>query len=589
MNVLITFLFLFTTIAMEASAEQTFPRSNWRDQLNPQADRYAEPGGKISVLAGQYPASFNYYLDNTSTSAGIFNLMYESLITTDGLTLESIPGIADRWTISDDKKTFTFHIDSKATWSDGKRITADDIIWTYHAVMKPEHLTGPHKVSLERLDPPEKIDEETVRFHAKEVHWGNLLYAGGFHIFPKHTLENLDFNKINFEFPVVSGPYRLGEVRESSSVRMEKRTDYWAINKPSNQNTLNFETIEFRFYPERDNAFDAFRKGEFDVFAVYAAHRWINQTQGEKFDKNWIVKQAVYNHAPQGFQGWAMNMRRELFKDRRVRLALAHLLNRDKMNETHMYNQYKMHRSYYEDLYDKDHPCPNPLIPFDKEKARTLLKNAGWSANPNTGILEKDETPLKITFLTRSATSDKFLDVYREDLRDVGIELIIDRKDWAAWTKDMNEFNYDMTWAAWGAGLRKDPEGMWHSRESNRLGSNNITGFKNKQIDILIEKQRGEFDLHKRHEIVREIDQILSKEVPYILLWYIDYARLLYWNKFGTPGHVLTKHGSESTALALWWIDPDAELDLESALESGNALSPHPTSVIFDDVFRISR
>jgi len=175
MNTLSTFLLIVPFISMPALAEQTFPQPDWRDQLDPQADAYAEPGGKISTLAGQYPGSFNYYLDNTSTSASIFNLMYESLIASDGLTLESIPGIADRWTISDDKKTFTFHIDPNAKWSDGKRITADDIIWTYHTVMKPEHLTGPHKVSLERLDPPEKIDDETVRFHAKEVHWGNLL------------------------------------------------------------------------------------------------------------------------------------------------------------------------------------------------------------------------------------------------------------------------------------------------------------------------------------------------------------------------------------------------------------------------------
>ena len=133
-----------------------------------------------------------------------------------------------------------------------------------------------------------------------------------------------------------------------------------------------------------------------------------------------------------------------------------------------MHNQYFLHKSYYEDLYDREHPNPNALILFDKEAARHLLKEAGWEANPKTGILEKEGKSFLIKFLTRSASSDKFLVIYKEDLKDVGIDLIIDKKDWAAWARDMDEYNYDMTWAAWGAGIWKDPESMWHSKEANR-------------------------------------------------------------------------------------------------------------------------
>ena len=93
----------------------------------------------------------------------------------------------ERWSIGDDKQTFTFHIDPKARWSDGKPVTAHDVKWTYEAIMDPKNLTGPHKVALERFEAPVVLDEHTIRFNAKEVHWRNLGAVGGFQILPRHV------------------------------------------------------------------------------------------------------------------------------------------------------------------------------------------------------------------------------------------------------------------------------------------------------------------------------------------------------------------------------------------------------------------
>ena len=256
------------------------------------------------------------------------------------------------------------------------------------------------------------------------------------------------------------------------------------------------------------------------------------------------------------------------------------------MNRTLMYNQYYLHKSYYEDLYTKDNPCPNPLIPFDKAKARQLLRQAGWLANPKTGILEKNGKKFSFKFLTGEQSSDKFRAIYAEDLKDVGIEMEIDRKDWAAWARDMDEFNYQMTWAAWGASVFKDPEGMWASKEADRKGGSNITGFKNTKVDELIEKQKLIFDIQKRNAIVRQIDQIIYKAQPYVLLWNISYVRLLYWNKFGTPDTVLSKYGDEASAYFYWWLDEDSQADLSDAMQSRAPMPPQDPSVMFDDRFR---
>ena len=582
-------LFLTLLIVLACTtvyADEIFPKKDWIDQPDPFASPDAEVGGQISVYLAQSPKSLNYYLDNSFQAAKIFGKMYETLLNTNPITLEDEPGIAKKWSISDDKLTFTFYIDESARWSDGKPITAHDVRWTYDVILDPKHLTGPHKLDMERFHPPEVLNDFTIRFKAKTVHWKNLMSAGGFQILPKHAYSALDFNKINFEFPVISGPYRIGQISEGLFITMERRKDWWGWQFKRYQGTYNFETIKYKFFAERENAFEAFIKGEIDFFPVHTSRLWVNRTTGEKFTHNWIIKQKIVNHTRNlSFQGFAMNTRKPPFDDARVRKAIAHLVNRRKMNSTIMYSQYQLLKSYYEDLYNKEIPNPAEVIELNKSEARKLLGEAGWKANPKTGFLEKNGAPFTFKFLTREASTDKFLAIFAEDLKDVGIQLIIDNKDWAAWARDMDEFNFQMTWAAWGFSIYKDPENMWSSKEAVRQGGTNITGFKDKQVDELIEKQKSIFDIAERNKIYRKIDQLIVKEMPYVLLWDINYHRLLYWNKFGTPETVLPKYGDEFSAVGYWWIDEDSKADLKDAMQAGSPLPPRPSTIQFDEIF----
>ncbi len=569
-----------------AGRAETFPPNGWKESPNPIASPLAIPGGMITVFGGQYPNSLNYYLDNNTFTSQVFGAMYDALLTLDPLTLDYQPGLASKWSISDDKLTYTFTLNPDARWSDGKPITAHDVAWTFQAILNPKNLTGSHKVSLERFHPPIVKDDHTIVFTARSLHWSNLGTVGGFNILPAHAFKDLNFNEINFNFPVISGPYRLGTITEGISILMERRKDNWNRNAPSMQHTGNFQTIRYKFFADRINAFEAFKKGEIDIYPVYTSRLWVNQTSGPRFQNNYIVKQKVINRQPVGFQGFAMNMRKFPFDDIRVRKAMAHLLDRKKMNQTLMYGQYFLHRSYMEDLYNADTPCTNPVFDFNKEKARKLLADAGFKVNPKTGILEKNGRALAFDFLARDSTADKFLAIFSEDLKDVGIRLRIVQKDWAAWVKDMETFNYQMTWAAWSSGVFKDPEGMWASSEADRQNGNNITGFKHPAVDALIEKQKGIFDVAARNAINRKIDRIVSDAVPYVLLWNINATRLLYWNKFGTPDTVLSKYGREESAFWYWWFDPDAEMDLRDAMAENAPLPPLPSTIRFDEQFK---
>jgi len=581
----LSILVILSVAATYSPADEFFPKENWKDKPNPLASPDAKIGGEMSTYVGQYPKSLNYYLDNTDFTFKVFSSMYDTLLNLNPITAEYEPMIAKKWSISDDKTTFTFWIDERAKWSDGKPITAYDVQWTFDAIMDPKNLTGVHKVSMEKFSQPEIIDKRTIQFKAKDMHWKNLLALGEFNILPKHIFEKEDFNKINFGFPVVSSLYKVGEIKEGFFIKLERRNDWWLNSTGRFRNKDNFQTITFKFFEEQENAFEAFKKGSIDIFPVNTAHLWINETKGEKFDKNWIIKQKIYNYQPAPFQGFAMNMRRPPFDDVRVRKAMAYLLNREKMNRTLMYNQYTMHCSYFEDLYSPEEPCKNQVFNFDKEKARALLKEAGWQVNPQTGFLEKNGQRFSFKFLSREASKDKFINIYTEDLRDVGIELKVDKKDLTAWLKDMDEFNFDMTWAAWGSIIFKDPEGMWASKEAERRGGNNITGFKDERVDALIEKQKTIFDVSERNKICREIDYIVTSQCPYVLLWRSNHTRLLYWNKFGTPATVLSKYDNEDSACSYWWYDEDSAEDLTDAMEKGKYLPAPKLSIYFDEEF----
>jgi microcin C transport system substrate-binding protein len=180
----------------------------------PLASADAVPGGEIRVFAGPVSQKPELLLDSSVLSLDVFNALYESLLDLHPLTMDFQPGLAARWRIGEDRKTFTFWLDEQARWSDGQPVTAYDVEWTVQAILDPKHLTGPHKVDLERFEAPVVVNDREIRFTAREVHWKNLLTLAGLTVLPKHVMSTQDFNKINFEFPVVSGGYRIGELKE---------------------------------------------------------------------------------------------------------------------------------------------------------------------------------------------------------------------------------------------------------------------------------------------------------------------------------------------------------------------------------------
>lgn len=550
---------------------------------DPIASPEAKKGGGITLWGSSYPKSLNYYLDSTTTTADLFDLMYSTLLQLNSLDATFEPFLASEWEISEDKRVYTFCIDPRAKWSDGRAVTSHDVEWTYEAIVASGNLTGPHKVGMLRFEAPEVLDDRTIRFTAKEVHWQNLLVLADFQILPKHAMELLDFNKINFEFPVVSGPYRIKELAEGFSVTMGRRTDWWLVGSPEAEGVYNLNEIKLRFIEKREDAYAAFLKGQTDLHPVYTSRIWVKEAAGMAFDNNWVLKKKVFNSKPATLQSYMFNLRNPLFQDIRVRKALAMLFDRRRMNRTLMYSQYAMHNCFYQDIYDKEHPNPHEEIVFNSESAHHLLDEAGWAVNPQTGIREKDGKHLTLRLLYHNPGDDKFFAIFDDALKDAGIEMTRERKDWAAWSKDLDEFNFEISPGAWRFPLFKNPETMWHSKEADRESGQNYSGLRNDEVDRLIEESKEEFDIRKRRELLRKIDAVLVREMPYMLTWFADYTRLLYWNKFGMPATVLDKFSDEACVYRYWWFDPDRAAELKVARELGLVLPSEPVQVRFDE------
>ena len=563
-----------------------FPATNWVERPDPVASPLARRGGTVRLNGAQPPKSFNAYVDNNTYSAMVFDLMYGKLLGMDPQTTELVPALARKWSVSDDGREFVFVLDERARWSDGVLVTAHDVKWTFDAVMDPKSDSGPWKSTLTFFESPDVLDARTVRFRKKgdsPRDWRDILNCSTFWILPRHAFAGRDFNKLDFVRAVVGGAYRIERAEPQVETELVRHGRWWCQDLPSWRGLYNFDRILVRYFAENENAFEAFKKRKVDVYPVYTARLYDRETGGTAFRHNWILKRRVRNRAPIGFQGFAMNMRRPPFDDVRVRRAMAALVDRETMNRTMMNNAYFLLNSYYTDLYDRAHPCPNEQHAYDPAKAARLLAEAGWKKDPADGKLKKDGHPFTFSFLSRSATEDKFLVLFDQELRRQGVSMSIVRKDFASWMRDMDAFSYDMTWAAWGAGLVKYPELAWASAEANRKGSNNVTGFKSAEVDRLIAAEKGFAHASERLAAYRRIDALVAAEVPYVLLWQTDSTRLLHWNKFGMPSTVLSPVEREESVLSYWWYDADRAEELERTMSSGGFLPPVPEEVLVRD------
>jgi microcin C transport system substrate-binding protein len=550
-------------------------------------DPRAVKGGVIREYLSDFPGTLR--IDgpesNTVLNSMIQAMAYETLVSLHPTTLDYIPALATHWQVSPDKMTYRFRINPNARWSDGRPVVADDVVATWSLKMDKGLQDPMAALVFGKFEKPVAESKYIVRAKSTVLNWRNFMYfASSMPILPSHVLKDIDgaryVKEYNFKLLPGTGQYRVDEadVVKGKSLTIRRRNDYWAEKHRRNIGTGNFDEVRETVVRDQKLAFEMFKKGDLDYYYVNISREWVEELDFDKVQRGQIQKRKIFNDNPSGTSGLAFNTRKAPLNDIRLRQALAHLFNRDLLIEKLFFKEYMPLNSYYAGgLYENPN---NPKMPYDPQKALSLLAEAGWKGRNAQGQLVKDGRPLTIELLYASKGSEPWLTVYQEDLRKVGIGVNLRLVTGETQFQLISERKFDLVNAGWTGLLFPNPETSYHSRLADVNNTNNITGMKDKRIDQLLDVYDKEFDQQKRVAIIREIDGILANHHHYALGWDAPFQRIAFWNRFGAPEGYLTRVGDYRDITSLWWKDPGKDQQLtESLRDTSVKLAVGPTEV----------
>ena len=531
-------------------------------------------GGTITMYIPEWPVTLRLEGENWNTS---FNyrandLCMESLVQSHPTTLETITALATHWWISEDKMTYRFRINPKARWSDGKEVTADDVVATYKLKMDPGINMPSNILVFGKLNEPKALSKYIVEVTCKQLNWRNFMYFGGMGIMPAHQIsipggEYLDLYQN--KYPAMTGPYTCDQdsMEMNKSIDLVRRNDWWDKDNPAWMGLWNFDRYHFVVVQDLNLALEKAKAGELDYYPVNKSQWWVEELVPTKVDaikRGLIQKRKFYNHNPVGTSGLAINTTRAPLDDLRVRKALGHLRDRPTMIDKLFFNEYYPLVSYYQNG-DGQNPN-NVMVDYDPFRAVELLEEAGWTALGSDGIRIKNGERLSFKMMYRSALSEPSLTVYKEDCFQAGIEIKLELVDNALHWKNVRERQSDIASMAWGALIFPNPETSYSSKlAAPAAQNNNITSFANARVDELLDEYDVEFNVARRNEIIREIDGIVYNEHPYVLDWFNPAQRVFYWNKFGMPKWGVMRFKDQEDMMYTWWVDPIKAAQLEKA------------------------
>jgi microcin C transport system substrate-binding protein len=534
----------------------------------------AVKGGSLIMSMRDFPATLRIVGKDFNS---YFNLMaedmvYEALVGEDPVTGEyNTPRLATHWKISDDKKTFKFRINPDARWADGKPVTSEDVIATWKLAVDPGILDAYYNELYNSYEQPVAESKYIVSVKSKQLNWRQFVYfANSMKILPAHIIGNMtgkDFlEKFQFEFLQGSGPYIVdkNEIKKGQSIMIRRRSDYWGEKERFATGLYNFDLVRFEVIPDETMEFEKFKKGETDVFLVTRAQTWAEKFDFDEFKRGVVNRRKVFNENPGPTSGLTFNIRKEPFNDIRVRKAISFMYDRLKFNEKLFFNAYIPIDSYFPGT-EFENPN-NPKIRYNVDSAQRLLTEAGWKDKNKDGYLVKDGKIFELD-LPFTKGMDRYLTIFQEDLKKVGVKLNLKEIDGTTMFKLGNERNFKIIPINFD-GLRiPNPENTLESSTANQDGTTNWAGIKNPKLDELCKAYDTTFDVKTRIKILREIDIIACNEFGYAFGWYPPYLRIAFHNKFGFPDGVIARNLSAISVLPfMWFNDPEKALEYDAAV-----------------------
>lgn len=466
----------------------------------------------VWCLRGE-PRTLNMISVNSDayTNYVVLGSIFERLLEYDYNEAVLKPWLAESYEISDDGLEMVVKLRDDIHFSDGAPITADDVIFTFETTMNPMVDAADIRGFYKNFKEVSKIDKRTIRFVFDEMYWKTFEVVGLFEVFPKHLYEFEDASEFNNRRsnPVGSGPYMFEKWDVGQQIVLKRNENYWG-HKPK------LKKIVYRIINNDLAALQSLRAKEIDHL-IPTPEQFYEFQNDEAFKKDFYCLKYWNPGVPFYFIGWNQNT--PFFKDRLVRLAMTHMIDRQRIVELLLKgNAEVVSGPFY--LYGRQ---SNPDIepwPYNPEKAKELLTEAGWVDSDGDGVRDKDGVPLrfKFSYSTGSTFYEQLAKLLKDEAARIGVEILADPYEWSIFVERMNERKFEAATMGWGGTIESDPYQTFHSSQIEGRG-NNFVSFNNLQADDLIDKARRTLDKDKRYALYHKLHTLLHEEQPYTFLF----------------------------------------------------------------------
>ncbi|CAG8870744.1 HTH-type transcriptional regulator SgrR [Pseudomonas fluorescens] len=551
----------FDFVNPDAPKGGTFRQSSFGgfDSLNP----FINKGVAAENVGGIYDTLMRQSLDEPFTEYGL---------------------VAGKIEKAPDNSWVRFYLRPEARFHDGHPMRADDVVWTFNALISK----GAPLYRVYYGDVAEVVAEDplTVLFRFKHTNNRELpLILGQLPVLPKHWYEHRDFTRGNLEIPLGSGPYQVTQVKAGRSVRYERVKDYWAKDLPINRGFYNFDAMTFDYYRDNTVALEALKAGQFDYMLEMTAKNWATAYNVPAVREGRLIKEELPNGNPTGMQGFVFNLRRPVFQDVRVRQALSLMLDFEWTNKQLFNGAYTRTGSYFDNSEMAASGLPSPdemkileplrgkipeqafteafknpvndgsgMIREQQRKAYKLLQEAGWKIVDDK-MVDAQGNPVSIEFLLAQTEFERVLLPFKRNLADLGIELNIRRVEVPQYINRLRSRDFDMLVGGFPQSNSPGNEQreFWSSSAADNPGSRNFIGLRDPAIDQLVENL---INANSRQSLVnhaRALDRVLLWGYYVIPNWHIKTWRVAYWNHIGHP-ETSPKY---DVGIDTWWIKPE--------------------------------
>jgi microcin C transport system substrate-binding protein len=563
------------------------------DYVNPQAPQ----GGTARQIAFGTFDNFNAVVAGVKGSLAVGTELFLETLMTPALDEVSTEYglLAEAVSYPPDHSSVTYRLRASARWHDGKPVTADDVIWS----LQTWKTNSPQMAAYYRhVTKAEKTGEREITFVFDGPGNRELPHiVGQLIVLPKHWWEATDRNgnkrditQTTLEPPLGSGPYKVKEATPGRTILYEKVPDYWGKSLNVNIGQHNFALQRFDYYRDSTVALEAFKGDQADWRTENSAKNWATAYDFPAVKEKKVVLEEFPIRNFGVMQAFAFNIRRDKFKDERVRRAFNFAFDFEEMNRQLFYGQYHRINSYFEgtelassgvpggleldilskvrdqvpaDLFTKAYTNPvngtPQLVRTNLRNALMLLREAGYEVRNTRLTNAKTGEPYTVEFLVEDPATQRFVLFYKPSLERLGIAVSVRLVDSAQYENRLRQWDFDIIIASWGQSLSPGNEqrGFWGSQAADQPGSRNLIGIKNKAVDAMIERV---IYAKSREELVaatHALDRVLLWHNYVVPQWTYGKQRTARWDRFSHP-QTMPKYGLAAFPTIWWWDEAKA-------------------------------